>query len=583
MLIPEATIQKIKDEAEITQIIGEFVKLEKSGANYIGLCPFHDDKNPSLSVSPSKKIFKCFSCGASGNVFSFVQNHRQIPFIEAVKYVGEKCGIPVETGGTYEYSQKYEKYYKILQTATNFYEFYLKNTSEGQEAQEYLHKRNLNDKIIKRFRIGLAPNGDLLYQSLLKDQFQPLDMIEAGVVRSSSNQYYDVFRNRIIFPLDNLEGHIVGFSGRIFQNAKTGEPKYLNSSENVVFQKGSILYNYYDSQNEIRQKDHVYLFEGFMDVIAAYQASINNAIASMGTALTAQQIRAISKLTKNITICFDGDNPGIEASKKAILQCQSAGLNTKAVFIPEGLDPDDYLKKFGKKALKDLLENQSLSGLDFLYLAEKKNYNPNDVLSLESFKKAVFRILKIYKSQVLTEKFLERLANDLNVSLESIQADYSNSVSITFQTPVVIIPEAFKPTRRIKKRKYEDAERALIRYSYQKKEYCSKIRSELGLEHVNIANFQLMMKIEDYYKKNENMNESEFYQGLNPEEIKLLNEVLTPKLNHEISEIDKFIKVVQNFKIEKRIQQLTEKPNKDQKDLEEIQKLKKELTNNLKE
>ena len=241
MLIPEATIQKIREEADLVQIIGEFVKLEKKGNNYLGLCPFHQDNNPSLTVSPTKKIYTCFSCGAKGNVFTFLQNFNNISFVEAVKYVGEKSGIAVNIATYYSKTQYYEKYYKILETATKFYEFFLKNSAEGKKALDYLHKRNLNDEIIKRFRIGLAPKeNDLLYKSLLQEKHQPLDMIEAGVVRSYRDSYFDIFKNRIVFPLEDIDGHIVGFSGRLYTKI-ANEPKYVNTSENKILKRQTLI------------------------------------------------------------------------------------------------------------------------------------------------------------------------------------------------------------------------------------------------------------------------------------------------------------------------------------------------------
>lgn len=572
MIIPEATIQKIKDEADIVKIIGEYVKLEKQGNNYKGLCPFHDDSNPSLTVSPTKKIYKCFSCNASGNVLTFIQNHNHVSFVEAVRIVGEKCGIVVETQGDDEYRQSFDKYYKILQNATNFYEFFLRNTTEGQEAREYLHKRNLSDKIIKRFRIGLAPKeNDLLYQSLLKEKFQPLDMIEAGIVRSASDQYFDVFRNRIVFPLEDLEGHIVGFSGRVYQDKAT-EPKYLNSSENKIFRKGNILYNYFTVQNEIRQKNQVFLFEGFMDVIAAYRAGINNAVASMGTALTVQQIKALTKLTNNITICYDGDNPGIEAAKKAIFLLTKEGVSVKAVLLPEGLDPDEYLKKSSPDKLADFLTNQALNSIDFLYLAEKRKLNPEDLFSIESFKNEIFKILRAFQSQVLTEKFLDKLSKDLNVSRESLVADYKK-IPLKIDKP-------YKPQEPERKRlisKYLKSEQQLIKYSYENKEYCQRIKNELDIDYVDKDNREILQKMYKYYKTHDQIDKVDFETQLTSTEIQVLDEILNSSAYNDFIQIEILVKNVRKYTKEKQKELLKSKPKDDPKVLEQMADVSKQI------
>ncbi len=576
MAIPEATINKIKEEADIVQVIGEFVKLEKKGNNYKGLCPFHQDNNPSLTVSPTKKIYTCFSCGAKGNIFTFLQNYHNISFVEAVKFAGEKCGIDVNIDSYHNLNQNYEKFYNLLQTATNFYEFFLKNSAEGKEAREYLHKRKLNDEIIKRFRIGLAPkDNDLLYKSLLNEKYQPLDMIEAGVVRSYKDSYFDIFRNRIVFPLEDINGHIVGFSGRIYSK-KSDEPKYLNSSENKIFKKGNLLFNFFRNINDIRLKDKVYVFEGFMDVIAASRAGINNAVATMGTALTNEQIRALSKVTKNVVICYDGDAPGIEAAKKAIYLFTETGLNPQAVLMPEGLDPDDFINKFGKEKLLALL-NEAESGIEFLYEVAKKKLNNEDLNSLQYFKTDVFQSLRFYRSNVLTEKFLERMAGDLEVSIESLQADYRR----TSGRPVLIrkkLPE--KRKEKPVKLKYMGSEKQLIKISYQNKDNCFKIYQAIGIDFVDSRNYVILNKIYDFYQKNDIMNFDDFSQVLDEEEEQLIKEILETKDIFDKQSIDVLVKQVKDHTKEKLYEKIKNdyKKNPNEENWRRLVSVKKELT-----
>ncbi|MDD4388350.1 MAG: DNA primase [Bacilli bacterium] len=557
MLIPTETIQKIRDEADIVEVIGEQVKLNKKGANYVGLCPFHNDTNPSLTVSPSKRIFTCFSCGATGNVITFVQNFEKVSFVEAVSRLAQKVGIPLEIGTAGSKSQILKKYYDLLEKATNFYQFYLYNTTEGQEALKYLYKRGLNDKIIKRFRIGLAPRDrDLLYRALLQEKFQPLDMIEAGLVRSGKN-YYDVFRNRIVFPLEDTTGNIVGFSGRIYYVADT-EAKYLNSSENAVFKKGQILYNFEQARNEIRGADSVFIFEGFMDVIAAHRAGIDNALAIMGTALTEHQIQAIKRLTENVTLCFDGDSAGCEATKKGIYLMNNAGINCKAILMPEKYDPDDYINEFGGDKLAEYLVNKPLNGIDYLYMVEKRQLNQEDITSIEEFKNNVFRHLNFFNSNVINEIYLKKMAEDLNVQVKSLHSDFSKSSyrpSITDYQPLksYVLP-------RFKKDKYENSEKALIKtLIYHRDKYYEAKDRLTAYTTGTRQNRNILYKLFDYYKNNNEMNLEDFMALLDAEETIILTEILNSPFIGQYVEITELIDTIKKYKYYEQVIQLRDK------------------------
>lgn len=558
-MIPAATINKIRAEADIVKIISEYIKLEKQSGNFVGLCPFHPDQNPSLSVSPTKKIYKCFSCGASGNVITFIKEFEKVSFPRAVQIAGEKSGIIVELGND-KITQSYEKYYQILEKATNFYEFLLKNTADGQDALKYLYKRKLNDEIIKRFRIGVSPKeSDLLYQSLLKEKFQPLDMIEAGVVRSGAN-YYDAFRNRIMFPLEDISGNIVGFSGRIYHNKKDNEPKYLNSFESDIFKKGDILYNYHQAQTEIRSKDQVFLFEGFMDVIAAYRAKIYNAIATMGTSLTTNHIKAIFKATKNVVICFDGDSPGIEATKKVIHQLTDAQFNVKAVYMPEGLDPDEFIDKHGEEELNNYLHQNAISGIDYLYEAEKRKLDISDLNSIENFKNEIFKYMHLYKSNVLNEIYLQKLSKDINISLESLTADFTKSIpreKLVDHLPDFVLPA--KIEKRTKKSKYENCELILIKKIYYQRDLVKDAVRRLNSHFVNDNSRDIIFSLDTYYTNHNEWNEEAFKNNLTNEQIEILVSILNNnQLFYDFIEIDFLIDEIKKYKCEKEMKKIKE-------------------------
>ena len=594
MLIPEATIKEILDKADIVAIIGEHIHLEKNGSDYIGVCPFHDDSNPSLHVSPTKKIYKCFSCGAGGNVITFVQNFKHISFVEAVKYVGSKCHIEVKGGNNYV--NKNEKLYQAMENACSYYEFYLKNSIEGKEGLKYLQKRNLSDDVIKRFRIGLASSdNDLLFNALTKKEnpFLPIDLIKCGLIRSvGGDKYIDSFRERIIFPITNLDGQVVGFSGRIYNKQKDQDnPKYINTSENEIFKKGKILYNYSYAANDIKNKNRIYIFEGFMDVIAAYRAGVVNTVATMGTALTLDHINAIKKLTKNIVLCFDGDNAGILATKRSINIFVKEGMDVKVMLLPEGLDPDEYLEKYGEKALNEFLETKPISSFDYLYELEKRSLNIDDVDSVNKFKTNIFSYIKLLNSLTLEEKVFTIIANDLNVSQKNIEEDYKNykpsvSKDLNHENNYVEIKPVKKKVT-IKKTKYINSEQSLIYFSIKKKAFCDHVARMLPFDrniYVDKLNRDIFWAIHDYYRLNSEMDYEKFYNSLMVTDVmrKRLDLIVGfPALCEDTMIMDYLKECADNvikYSTEKELGELNSIENKSLNELDSISKLKKRTT-----
>lgn len=559
MRISEATIRKITENADIVAIIGEHIKLEKKGSDYKGICPFHNDTNPSLSVSPSKKVFKCFSCGASGNAVGFVQRYKNISFPQAVKYVGEKMGIAVDIDENVDQSS--QKYLRIMEDATSYYEFYLKNSKEGKEALTYLNNRYLDYDIIRRFKIGLASDEfDLLYKALTErdDPYLPLNLLEVGLIKTGKeNSYYDTFRSRIMFPIDDFNGNIIGFSGRIYNNIRKDEPKYVNSNENVIFKKSNILYNYSRAIHVIKQKDHVFIFEGFMDVIAAYRANVENAIATMGTALTSQQIQAIKKVTNNIILCFDGDTPGIEATKRAIDLFNRANFNIKVMLLPEGLDPDEYANQFGTQSLHDFLENKALSAPEYLYELEKRSLNVNDPYSIEAFKRNIFTFLKSFNINSLTEFYLKKMADELSIASTSMKDDFQKSDQYQ-PTTVLSTPKEVKAKPVAAKRRYLANEKYAIYHAYTSKDACTLLLSEkTNFAYINIDNRNILFKIFDYYKTNDTMSD-DFIHCLNEEEKAIIMKILHDTNYSNVIPLDDCLQINIEFRNEKLQEKLRE-------------------------
>ncbi len=426
-MIPSNIRNKIIQNTSIVEVVSEYLPLTRKGNSYFGVCPFHDDKNPSMSVSDSVRMFNCFSCNTKGNVITFVAKYENISFDQAAIKLAERIGLKINTNISKE-AQKLERLENIMDEAAKFYSFYLLNSEEGVSALKYLHDRGISDEIIDKFRIGLAPSlSDGLYNFLIKKGFSELDLIELGLVKQGeNNKIHDIFRLRVMFPLASNSGKIVGFSGRIYTSSN--QAKYINSNENVIFHKGEVLYNMHNAALPARQLDKIYLFEGFMDVIAAYRASIKNGVATMGTALTKEHINSILSITKNIVLCFDGDEAGIKAMRRSAKMLSSYNIIPEAVVLPNNQDPDEYIKEYGAKQLEAYLISKAKPVYYWLYKLAYNKVIKSDIVSVEQFKHTVFEFLSEVNQETIIDYYLNQMANDLGIDLNSLKKDFSNNI-----------------------------------------------------------------------------------------------------------------------------------------------------------
>lgn len=422
-MISEEKINEIVDRTDMVGLVSEYVTLQKRGKNYFGLCPFHDDQTPSFSVSPSKKIAKCMSCGEGGNPINFLRKIKNISFDEACYILAERVGVHLERTKVVKQVDENLKYYEINQVAQKFYEHFLHNSQTGKEALEYLYKRGLDLETIKMFGIGLAPKNHTTLTKVLEDKKYSLtNACDIGLLRNGKEGFYDTFSSRIMFPIFDEEGRVLGFSGRIFVN-DPNQPKYVNTEETVIYKKGEMLYNLNNAIPNIRKAGRVILCEGQMDVIALTNAGVKEVVCSLGTALTAEQAKLLSKYTKNVLICYDGDNAGIKATGKAFNVLNN--FNVHSVTLPQGMDPDEYVKTEGKEKFLDYLKNNQKDKYAFLYFNAFVNRNLNIAYDYEEVKKTVFNILYASASTSLIEKYLRKLADDLKVSYDAIYNDYN--------------------------------------------------------------------------------------------------------------------------------------------------------------
>jgi DNA primase len=377
MRINPETVERIKQAADIVEVVGDYVSLKKRGANYTACCPFHNEKTPSFNVNPARQIFKCFGCGAAGDSVKFVMDIDGIGYGEALRYLAQKYSIEVQeeklTDEQEQRQNERESLYIVLNFAKNFFQEQLTQTDEGQAiGLSYFKERGFNDTIRKKFELGYSPDvWDALTQAAIAKGYNADILEKAGLLirrEGSSSGGYDRFRGRVIFPIHNVAGKTIAFGARILKtdpNAKVHQPKYLNSPETDVYHKSEVLYGIFQAKNAIRQLDVCYLVEGYTDVVSLHQAGIENVVASSGTSLTVEQIRLIGRFTPNVTILYDGDPAGIKAALRGLDLVLEEGLNVSIVTFPNGEDPDSYVQRVGAQAFQAYLKSSARDFISF--------------------------------------------------------------------------------------------------------------------------------------------------------------------------------------------------------------------------
>ncbi len=431
--IPEQTIEEIRSKTDIVDLIGEHVRLTKRGKNWFGLCPFHGESTPSFSVSEDKQLFHCFGCGASGNAITFVMDISNLPFTEAVVQLAHRLDIPidasVEMGSRTETNAAHKQMYEAHAFAANFYNHLLLNTVEGEKAYEYLQQRGFTRETIEKYGIGFALDDWEALTTLLKRQnFDLSEMAQAGLVieRDSGTGFFDRFRGRIMFPLYDDQGTIVGFSGRVLEK-NDKEAKYLNSPETPIFQKSKLLYNFHRARLNARKTGTVILFEGFMDTLSADRNGIENTVALMGTSLSDTQLVKLKRITNDLIICCDGDSPGWEAAKRFANLAMQKGFSLKIAILPGKLDPDDYISEYGAEAFTDKIIGNPHSYMSFMMAYAKRSKNlshENDVLQ---YIHEVMEELAPLLTPVEKDIMLRHLSSDTGVSIEALEQQFAKA------------------------------------------------------------------------------------------------------------------------------------------------------------
>ena len=414
-LIPDSVIEQIRESINIVDFIGRFVRLKRSGRNYMGLCPFHREKTPSFSVSPEKQIFHCFGCGVGGNIFTFLMKYENITFYEAVQRLAKEAGISLpRTKGPSTPPSANEALLKANQIAASFYQRQLQQAPEDVKA--YLRERGLTDLILEQFGIGYAPPGwDSLLQHLEHFHY-PLDpYLTLGLLIPSekSGRPYDRFRNRIIFPIYSIAGQIVGFGARTLEN-DPNVPKYVNSPESPIYQKSRILFGLYQAREAIREEGYVIFVEGYMDLLQLFQHGIRNVVATSGTALTPQHARLIRRFTQKVYLCYDSDTAGINAAVRGGEVLFQNDVEVHVLLLPEGEDPDSFVRTYGPEAFQQKL-GSAVPYLEFRLQYLEKKYNMNQASGRSQAIEDILEMLVAMKNQVQQSFFINQIASRWDV------------------------------------------------------------------------------------------------------------------------------------------------------------------------
>lgn len=561
--ISNEEITEIRKKADIVEVIGSYINLAPQGKNYFGICPFHNDHSPSLSVSREKQIYKCFTCLASGNVFTFVQNYENISFIEAVKKVADKINYKLDIKD--KIVNKNSKYYELMDLSNKIFVNNL-NSNLGLKAKEYLiNERHLSEEAIKEFNIGLALNDNNLNKLLSSKGYSDKDIIEMSLANKTDNGLLDMFRNRITFPICNHEGKIIAYSARIYQNEDTS--KYINSKESVIFKKGYTFYNYDKCRLEALKIKSVILVEGQMDAIRVYTSGFKNVIASMGTAITSNHISLLKKLNAKVILMMDNDNAG---EKSTILNGEELiknNIEVSVVRLTGEKDPDSFILKNGADAFRDALKGE-ISFFDFKlrYLKKDKNLNKADELA-EYINKIIDELNKS-DDDILKSVTINKIAEDYNIDKRILEGKL---VKITPRIDSVVVKR-----KRPKLNQYHQAAEAILYLMMNNPKFIRKYKIELNYfpeeKYKLIANDILAYKeingefdIADFMTYiNDLEYKEDIYRILNDYQDKILPE-----------EFDNFVAIINNWIRESKIDKLKEqlKNETDVKKQEELNDL----------
>ena len=553
----------VRSKTDIVDIIGERIPLVARGKNFFGVCPFHDDSNPSMCVSREKQIYTCFSCHATGNVFTFLMNYEHMEFRDVLHYLGEKVGVDVSSVQVKKKSNKFDKLYDAYNFSVKYFQNNL-SSSVGKIAKSYLSSRGITEDIIKEFEIGLSlETRNDLTKLLTSKGYELGDLNRIGL----SSDDHDIYNDRIMFPLYDVSGKVVGFSGRIYKD--NGQNKYLNTKETDIFKKGEMLYHYHIAREECRLKKCVIVMEGFMDVIRASTIGIKNTVALMGTALTKEQIGLLKRLSNNIILCLDGDGPGVKAATSIGEELLNQGIEVKVVYLPDNDDPDSFILKHGEERFKGLIEN-ALNFSDFKINQLKQNVNFKSDEEKANYINAVLKETTKIDDVIRVEVVLKRLAKEFDIGYNTLEMRFNSLKSEDVKPKVqqVEIPKK----KDIRKDKYMKAVEQILYFMLNNDWVISQVENE-RLIFPNEESRVLSSEIIYYYKKYGSICVADFYTYVQDKEniLIFLNGILAEEYNEKVNkeELFEYFRVVREYGINQEIKRLTNMMKKEVDPLEQ--------------
>jgi DNA primase len=578
-------LEEIRNRCDIVNIISEYVHLKPAGKGFRGLCPFHEEKTPSFIVSPEKQLFHCFGCGEGGNVYNFIMKYEKVSFFEAVKMLAKKSGVSLPANEEKEniLYRKKERLSKLNNLVANYYREGLFRTPQGGKILNYLKKRGINDNTIEKYRLGYAPVGWGVLTNFLKEKsYSYEELIEAGLTKRSKTEgkFLDYFRDRIIFPIFDLQGRIIGFGGRVLDGSL---PKYINSPETLIYNKGSNLYSLNFAKEDIRKNNSAIIVEGYTDVLITQQYGFNNVVASLGTALTIKQIELIKRFTDTVLIAYDADSAGNIATLRSLDLLVKSGLEVKVIDLPPSFDPADFLIKKEKKAFQNLIDS-SLSLIDYKL---KLLYSQNSIKTIEGKAKIIKGImptLSVMGDENELRAQIVKISEELKLAEEAIRIDlvkYKKGLK-------EFIPSFINPDSELGNVK---AEKILIGCMLEDEEIAQNVLKKLKVEDFSILlHRQIIAAIIKILKDDKRVDSQKVIEYLdNDKATKLISKILIEEiitLDEKI--ISGYIDTINNFKLvqerknlEEKAKMLDEKIKKSEKleenDLKELRKIVQQL------
>ena len=526
--ISNEEINEIRSRANIVDIISGYLQVSSKGKNFVALCPFHNDHSPSLIISPEKQIFNCFTCRTGGNVFSFVMKYENVSFAEAVSIVAKKVGFNLKNDVFVKSENKYSKDYEIYEYAMKYYLNNI-NTTDGSKAREYLLKRGINETIIKEFKLGYSGSSkDTFYKLATNKGWDKETLNKLGLINKVNENVYDTFINRVVIPIENLKGEVVGFTGRIF-NGEDNTAKYLNTKETEIFKKSSLLFNYHNAKNYIRDRKSVIVVEGNMDAIKMSAKGFKNVVALMGVALSNEQIDILKRLKVPVILMLDNDNAGEEATIKNGESLINSGVDTKVVRLSGAKDPDEYLEKFGIDAMQNNID-KAIKYIDFKIECLKKDKDLSNMEDLITYVKEVINSIN-GEDDLTKEIILSKISKDYAIDIDILKSNLKTEVKKDAKKEKVV------EVRNKKLTKYQKASHKVLYYMLMDSKYINLYKNTLGYFKERIERV-LASEIVYYESNNGNIDVADFTTTImgSEDEYEFLQIILSENGNTSVSD-----------------------------------------------